>query len=372
MEKPIVALIYDFDKTLSPEGHAGIFVPAGHSRGARRILGALPRLSRAGAPDGRRAHIHVPDEKDGRRATLDLSREKLNELGRERGVLPRRGDAGSTASIEIGRSKRRSGGALHHFLRAYGHHSRLGNRRPLQGGVRRLVLLRRGAGSAVWPSMAVNYTNKTQYLFRINKGILDVTNDRDLNAYTPEYMRRVPFTNMIYIGDGLTDVPCMKMTKQKGGYSIVVHAPGADRNRGRYAASGARGLLLRSRLPRKQRNRAGGHASDAPNSGNQRPVLLSRASNSESPCPPRRTDPAEHPPPRRSDRRSAGIKAFHPPKRFLCGGYLLAHRLSITAQFAFSCRLAHRAIHSTAFSRKCSFHDKSNRRRTISAAVKGI
>ena len=84
-----------------------------------------------------------------------------------------------------------------------------------------------GEGKAVWPSTAVNYTSKTQYLFRINKGILDVTNDRDLNAFTPEYMRRVPFSNMIYVGDGLTDVPCMKMTKQKGGYSIAVPAPGA-------------------------------------------------------------------------------------------------------------------------------------------------
>jgi len=53
-----------------------------------------------------------------------------------------------------------------------------------------------------------------------------VTNDRDLNAYTPEYMRRIPFSNMIYIADGLTDVPCMKMTKQKGGFSIAVHPPG--------------------------------------------------------------------------------------------------------------------------------------------------
>ena len=78
----------------------------------------------------------------------------------------------------------------------------------------------------VWATSAVNYTSKTQYLFRINKGILDVTNDRDLNAFTPAYMRRVPFSNMIYVGDGLTDVPCMKMTKQKGGYSIAVHAPG--------------------------------------------------------------------------------------------------------------------------------------------------
>ena len=81
-------------------------------------------------------------------------------------------------------------------------------------------------GRAYWPATAVNYTNKTQYLFRINKGIPDLTNDRDLNAFTPEYLRRVPFSNMIYVGDGLTDVPCMKMTKQKGGYSIAVHAPG--------------------------------------------------------------------------------------------------------------------------------------------------
>lgn len=83
-----------------------------------------------------------------------------------------------------------------------------------------------GDGHPIWPATAVNYTSKTQYLFRINKGILDVTNDSDLNAYTPHHKRRIPFSNMIYIGDGLTDVPCMKMTKQRGGYSIAVHAPG--------------------------------------------------------------------------------------------------------------------------------------------------
>ena len=81
-------------------------------------------------------------------------------------------------------------------------------------------------GRPIWPATAVNYTSKTQYLFRINKGILDVTNDSDLNAYTPHSKRPIPFGNMIYIGDGLTDVPCMKMTKQRGGYSIAVRAPG--------------------------------------------------------------------------------------------------------------------------------------------------
>lgn len=75
---------------------------------------------------------------------------------------------------------------------------------------------------AVWPKLAVNYTNKTQFLFRINKGVLDVWDDKALNDYVPEEERRIPFRNMIYIGDGLTDVPCMKLVKLNKGQSIAV------------------------------------------------------------------------------------------------------------------------------------------------------
>lgn len=78
-------------------------------------------------------------------------------------------------------------------------------------------------GVPIWPAMAVNYTSKTQFLFRINKGVPDVTENRGLNEYMPEDLRRVPFRNMIYIGDGLTDVPCMKLTKVNGGHSIAVY-----------------------------------------------------------------------------------------------------------------------------------------------------
>jgi len=81
-------------------------------------------------------------------------------------------------------------------------------------------------GVACWPKNVVNYTTKTQFLFRINKGILDISNDDDLNKYTPEDERPVPFRNMIYIGDGLTDVPCMKLVKVNGGYSIAVFKAG--------------------------------------------------------------------------------------------------------------------------------------------------
>ncbi len=75
-----------------------------------------------------------------------------------------------------------------------------------------------------WPKVAVNYTAKTQFLFRINKGVLNINTEssKKLNAYTPDDKRRVPFRNMIYIGDGLTDVPCMKLVKVNGGHSIAV------------------------------------------------------------------------------------------------------------------------------------------------------
>ncbi len=78
-------------------------------------------------------------------------------------------------------------------------------------------------GNAVWPKTAVNYTNKTQFVYRINKGVLDVSNDIDLNRSMPDDSKRIPFQNMIYIGDGLSDVPCMKMMKSYGGKAIAVY-----------------------------------------------------------------------------------------------------------------------------------------------------
>ena len=78
-------------------------------------------------------------------------------------------------------------------------------------------------GNAMWAKMAVNYTNKTQFVYRINKGVLDINNNIDLNKSQPDDIRRVFFRNMIYIGDGLTDVPCMKLVKQSGGHSIALY-----------------------------------------------------------------------------------------------------------------------------------------------------
>lgn len=80
-------------------------------------------------------------------------------------------------------------------------------------------------GVASWPGLAINYTTKTQYLFRINKDAHDLSDHEKINSYIAKEDRPVPFENMIYIGDGTTDVPCFRMVKDLGGLSIAVYKP---------------------------------------------------------------------------------------------------------------------------------------------------
>ena len=76
---------------------------------------------------------------------------------------------------------------------------------------------------AIWPALAINYTTKTQFIYRINKGVLDLTDDVSLNSKTPHEIRPVRFDHMIYFGDGLTDVPSMKLITGNGGWAIAVY-----------------------------------------------------------------------------------------------------------------------------------------------------
>lgn len=79
-------------------------------------------------------------------------------------------------------------------------------------------------GTPVWPARVVNYSTKTQYLSKINKG-LGKLEDRAVNEFMPDEERPIPFRRMIYFGDGMTDIPSMKLTKQRGGSAIAVYQP---------------------------------------------------------------------------------------------------------------------------------------------------
>ena len=222
MPNPIVALIYDFDKTLSPRDMEEYSFLPGIRVEADVFWNKCTEFAREHDMDGILTYMYLM--KKMANGEMELTREKLTALGRDVEFFP-----GVTDWFErINAIGRQLGVCVEHYIISSGlteiiRGSQIGR---YFKAIFAASFCYDGDGCAVWPSTAVNYTRKTQYLFRINKGILDVTNDRDLNAFTPAYMRRVPFSNMIYVGDGLTDVPCMKMTKQKGGYSIAVHAPG--------------------------------------------------------------------------------------------------------------------------------------------------
>ena len=76
--------------------------------------------------------------------------------------------------------------------------------------------------------MAINYTNKTQFIYKINKGVDSVSDSHLVNAYVPDSERPVPYEHMIYVGDGTTDIPCMRLVSDRRGHSIGVYNPDSE------------------------------------------------------------------------------------------------------------------------------------------------
>lgn len=100
---------------------------------------------------------------------------------------------------------------------------------------------------AEWPAIAIDYTNKTQFLFRINKGINNSWDNEKINRYVPDSERPIPFKRMVYIGDGETDIPAMKMIMYQGGKAIVVYNPDQNSAEGNKAKMRSQEIVLHGR-----------------------------------------------------------------------------------------------------------------------------
>ena len=222
MERPIIALLYDFDKTLCTQDMQNYaFIPS---------LGMEPEefwreangFGRQEHMDGILAYMYTMLRKS-REKGRTIRREDLVDMGRSIELFPgvkewfgRINAFGLEQGVEIEHYILSSGlreiiegsGISHEFKKVYASE-----------------FYYDASGHPVWPKLDVNFTAKTQFVYRINKGVLDVANDRDLNASMPDDSKRVPFTNMIYVGDGLSDVPCMKMMRSYGGQAIAVYQP---------------------------------------------------------------------------------------------------------------------------------------------------
>ncbi len=217
---PIVAIMYDFDRTLCTRDMQDYsFIPSlGMTEG--EFWSMTNEFGRQEHMDSVLAYmysmVHMSKEKN-----MPLKRQKLVEMGKSveffQGVeqwFDRITSYGESRGVQV-----------EHYVISSGMKEIIEGSR-ISGKFKSIFaceFLYDESGAAVWPKTDVNYTNKTQFVYRINKGVLDVANDVDLNRSMPEDSKRVPFCNMIYIGDGLSDVPCMKMMKAYGGYSIAVY-----------------------------------------------------------------------------------------------------------------------------------------------------
>lgn len=224
MTKPIAAIMYDFDKTLSTKDmQEYAFIP-GIGMTADEFWGECNRITKENKMDQILSYMYVM-LREARGKKL-LNRQEFNKLGETVELF-----SGVDSWFErINAYGEEIGVKVEHYIISSGIKEIIEGT-PIAKYFKEIYaaeFLYDDDNVPVWPAMAVNYTSKTQFLFRINKGVLDVTEHRELNEYTPEEERRIPFTNMIYIGDGFTDVPCMKLVKLNGGHSIAVYSEEDD------------------------------------------------------------------------------------------------------------------------------------------------
>lgn len=225
--KPILALMYDFDKTLcTKDMQEYSFIPNVNMKPAE-FWAESNALAVKNKMDRILAYMFLMLDK-AHTAKLKILRENFVELGKDLEFFPGVRDWFSRINA-LGDDL---GVKIEHYIISSG------LREIIEGSdvfcnfreVFACEFYYDENGVACWPKNSVNYTTKTQFLFRINKGVLDISNDDELNKFAPEDERPVPFRNMIYIGDGLTDVPCMKLVKANGGYSIAVFQEGKKEN----------------------------------------------------------------------------------------------------------------------------------------------
>lgn len=218
MKKMTIAICYDFDKTLTTDD--------------MQSFAFIPNLGMTTAEFWNKTNNFI--KKNGCDVTLGflrtmldecqkkgivLSREYLKEMGKNipfaEGVL--------TWFKRLNNFAEKHGATLEHYIISSG------NKEMIEGtkifkefkNVFACEYLYDKNGEAFWPKNTINYTTKTQCLFRICKGAHDISDEHTVNRKTEK--KHVEFRNMIYIGDGVTDIPCMTLVKEKGGTAIAVY-----------------------------------------------------------------------------------------------------------------------------------------------------
>ena len=215
------AIVYDFDKTLcTKDMQEYSLIPALGYENPRDFWDEVTEISVRQSMDGISAYLYLLQKKYAEQGR-PLTREAFSGLGQDIELFP----GVKTWFSRVNTYARKAGFFLEHYIISSGMYEIIQSV-PVHNEFHRIYACRYfydENGEAVWPAQVINYTTKTQYLFRINKGVLDESEEGRLNDYVPNEERPIPFSRMIYIADGLTDVPCMKLVKTYGGRSIAVY-----------------------------------------------------------------------------------------------------------------------------------------------------
>lgn len=215
-----MAIAYDFDGTLAPGNMQEYdFIPALNML-SKAFWSSVHNLAQQHEMDQILAYMHTMLE-EARSAKVSVRKTDFKQFGANIKLFPGVEDWFK----RINAYAKSKGVRLEHYIISSGIREMVEGT-PIYKEFRKVYasgFMFDHNGVACWPALAVNYTTKTQYLFRINKGSLDVHDNSVINKYVEKDKRPVPFENMIFIGDGETDIPCMRLVKEQGGHSIAVY-----------------------------------------------------------------------------------------------------------------------------------------------------
>ena len=217
-EKPVLAICYDFDKTLSPDDMQaqGFIQSVGYDVG--EFWKQSNGLASGNDMDQNLAYMLMMQQ--AAKGKKLFTRGELMKCGKEVALFPGVKDWFK----RICTYGEEHGVLVEHYIISSGLKEMIEGT-DVAGEFKKIYassFFYNEKGVAIWPAQVVNYTNKTQFLFRIEKGVLDINDPGVNDSFAPDEMR-VPFRNMVYIGDSDTDVPCMKLVNVNGGYSIGVY-----------------------------------------------------------------------------------------------------------------------------------------------------
>lgn len=221
-KKPVIALIYDFDGTLSPGNMQEFGFMQAIGKKANEFWTENTKLAQDKDADQILTYMYLMLQK-ANAENISLKRESFKGFGKKIELFK-----GVQEWFKLINAYGKSIGVeIEHYINSSGLIEMIEGT-PIAKEFKKIYAcsyLYDVDGKAYWPAVAVNYTTKTQFLFKINKGIDSIYDNKKVNEFIKDENRRIPFSRMIYFGDGETDIPCMKLVKEQGGHSIAVYKP---------------------------------------------------------------------------------------------------------------------------------------------------